>query len=200
MINYLSGKIKDIKEQTVTLLVNGVGFALQVAQTKHLIKDKEAEFYTYLHWNSEKGPSFYGFSNEVEKTVFLLIIDCPKIGPGIAINILSQIDSMQFLEIVSSQNEDALSDINGIGPKKAEHIIMFLKNKVAKLLSSGQIKIGKQQNFVQWQNVNDVLTSLNYSKSEITKTMQYLTEKYSTQNVSIDQLIRAALSYLSGNL
>ena len=200
MINYLKGSIKSIKDQTVTVLVNGIGYALQVTQTKNLVKNKESEFYTYLHWNQEKGPSFYGFSNELEKTVFLLIIDCPKIGPGIAIKILSQIEPGQFLEIISSQNEEALSKFNGIGPKKAEQIIMHLKNKVAKLLSSGEIQPDSQQNFVQWQNINDVLVSLNYSKPEITKTMQFLTEKYSGKNIQLDQLIRAALGFLSGNL
>ena len=77
-----------------------------------------------------------------------MIIDCPKIGPGIAINILSQISAGQFLEIISSHNEEALSSINGIGPKKAEQIIVTLKSKVAKLLTSGQIKTDTQQDFL----------------------------------------------------
>ena len=199
MISYLIGTVKEIKEKSLTLLVNGFGFNIQTPNTKGISTNKQLELFTYMHWNAENGPSLYGFTQELEKTVFLLIIDCPKIGPGIAINILSQISAGQFLEIVSSHNEEALSKINGIGPKKAEQIIVNLKSKVSKLLASGQIKSDQQQDFVQWQNVNDVLFSLNYSKPEIAKTMQYLTEKYSGQNVALDQLIRAALGYLSGN-
>ncbi|MFC1894436.1 Holliday junction branch migration protein RuvA [Candidatus Dependentiae bacterium] len=200
MISCLSGKIKEIKEKSVIIFVNGLGFELQTPNTKNLIKEKNIEMHTYLHWNQEKGPSLYGFIEELEKKVFLLIIGCPKIGPGIAIKILSQINASKFIEIISSQNQDALSSINGIGPKKAEQIIMFLKNKVSKLITSGELNANTQQDFVQWQNVNDVLISLNYSKPEIAKTMQYLTEKHSGQNIPLDQLIRSALGYLSGNL
>jgi len=200
VISYLAGTVKEVKDKSVTLLVNGFGLNIQTPNTKGISINKDLELFTYMHWNTENGPSLYGFTQELEKTVFLLIIDCPKIGPGIAINILSQISAGKFLEIVSSHNEKALSSINGIGPKKAEQIIVTLKSKVSKLLASGQIKSDTQQDFVQWQNVNDVLVSLNYSKSEIAKTMQYLTEKYSGQNVALDQLIRAALGYLSGNL
>jgi len=132
---------------------------------------------------------------------FLMIIDCPKIGPGIAINILSNLTAGQFLEVISSQNDKALSDINGIGAKKAEQIIVQLKHKVSKLISSGMISSEEtQQDFTQWQNVNDVLVSLNYSKPEISKAMQFLTEKHAGQNVPLDKLIRSALSYLSGNV
>ena len=200
MIDYLIGKVKDVKEKTITLLVSGIGFQLQTPHPENFIKDKEIELYTYLHWNQEKGPSFFGFKEELEKIVFLMIIECPKIGPGIAINILSQLNASQFLEIINSQNEKALSGINGIGSKKAEQIIVQLKHKVSKLLISGKLPAQTQQDFVQWQNISDVLITLNYSKQEIAKTMQYLTEKYAGQNIMLDQLIRSALKFLSGNI
>ena len=93
-----------------------------------------------------------------------------------------------------------MSSINGIGPKKAEQLIVQLKHKVTKLLASGEISSHSQQDFTQWQNVNDVLVSLNYSRQEISKVMQFLTEKYSGQNVPLDQLIRSALGFLSRNV
>jgi len=198
MINFLVGKVTSIEEKSVTLLVNGCGFQLQIPQTKSLMENKEIKLYTYLHWNQEKGPSFYGFTDETERKVFLMIIECSKIGPSIALNILSQITACNFIEIVTAQNEDALSTINGIGPKKAEQIIVQLKHKISKLLSSGELKMSEQQqNFTQWQNVSDVLVSLSYSRQEIARAMQYLTEKYSGQNYPLDQLIRSALSFLS---
>ena len=129
--------------------------------------------------------------------VFLMLIGCSKIGPSIALTILSKFSAGQFLEIIAAQNEKQLSSINGIGAKKAEHIIVQLKHKVQKLLASGEIKAETQESFVQWQNVSDVLTSLNYSKQEVSKAMLYLTEKYSGQNYNLDTLIRSALTYLS---
>ncbi len=201
MISYLSGKIKDVGDRTITLLTSDIGFLIHVSHPANFSVNNSAELFTYLHWNTENGPSFYGFQTELERKVFLMIIECPKIGPSIALNILSQIGAGEFLNIVSSQNEKALSSVNGIGEKKAEQIIVTLKHKVTKLLSSGQINIlgDQQQNFVQWQNVNDVLCSLGYTKQETSHALQHLTKKYNGENASLDQLIRSALTFLSAN-
>ena len=204
MIDYIVGTVQNVREKGATIMVSGLnppadglGFAFHLPQTQKLKKGDKVELYSYLHWNQEKGPSLYGFTTELERTTFLMIIDCPKIGPGIACNILSQLQAPQFLEIITSQNEKALSSVNGIGAKKAEQLIMQLKHKVSKLISSGAVQTDMQQDFVQWQNVSDVLTSLNYSKQEIGGAMKHLTETYKDQNYSLDQLIRAALGYLS---
>lgn len=197
MFDYLSGKVKDVREKSVTLLVGGIGFALNVPNTKNVIKDSTGEFYTYFHWNAENGPSLFGFQTELDRQVFLMIIDCPKIGPSIAISILSSMSAGQFLEIITLQNEKGLSAVNGIGAKKAEQIIVHLKHKVQKFVSTGAFVVEQQESFVHWQNVSDVLMSLNYSKQEIGKAMNHLSEKYTGQNMPLDQLIRSALSYLS---
>jgi Holliday junction DNA helicase RuvA len=201
MISYLSGKIKDVSDKTITLLVNNIGFLIYVPQPSGFSVNSSVELFTYLHWNPENGPSFYGFQTELERKVFLMIIECPKIGPSIALNILSQVGSGEFLNIVNSQNEKALSAVNGIGEKKAEQIIVTLKHKVSKLLASGQINIpgDQQQSFVQWQNVNDVLCSLGYTKQETYHALQHLSKKYNGETTSLDQLIRSALTFLSAN-
>ncbi len=200
MINYLEGTIKNVTDKTITLLVNGVGFNLATPQAKKFTNDQKITLHTYLHWNQEKGPSLFGFETEFERTVFLLIIDCPKIGPSIALNVLTHITPAQFLESITSQNEKTLSSISGIGTKKAEQLIAHLRHKVAKLISTGSIKSESQQSFTQWQHVNEVLSSLNYSRSEINKAMQYLTENHAGENIALDQLIRASLAFLSKGL
>jgi len=199
MIDYISGVLHKIDERYVTVVVHGFGLKIAVPHTKNLVIGSSATFHTHLHWSQENGPALFGFSNELERTVFLMIIECPKIGPSIGLNILGQLSVAEFLSIVASQNEKALSKVNGIGTKKAEQIIVELKHKVSKILEKGALHDEPQQDFVQWQNVSDVLSSLNYSKTEITKVMQHLTAKYTGQNCSLDQLIRAALGFLSSN-
>jgi Holliday junction DNA helicase RuvA len=197
MIDYIVGTVQKVYAKSAIILVNGLGLRCNIPQPNKLKDGEKIELYSYLHWNQEKGPSLYGFSSELERTTFLMIIDCPKIGPSIALTILSQIPAPQFLEIITSQNEKALSAINGIGTKKAELLITSLKHKVSKLISSGAVVDSGQQDFVQWQNISDVLTSLSYTKHEISNTMQYLTTNFNNQNYSLDQLIRAALTHLT---
>lgn len=197
MFEILTGTIIGTKDKSLTLMVGGIGFSINTPNARSFTPDTETKLYTYFHWNQENGPSLYGFSTELERKVFLLIIDCPKIGPSIGLNILSQLSASQFLEIVTTNNEAGLSTVNGIGSKKAEQIIVELKHKVQKLLNAGELALEQQQNFVLWQQLSEVLLSLNYTKPEVAKVTQHLAEKYTGQNYPLDQMIRAALAYLS---
>jgi Holliday junction DNA helicase RuvA len=197
MLDFLQGKIVGVHDKTITVAVGGIGFAVHVPQARNYVPDADIRLHTYLHWNQENGPSVYGFVTEIERKVFLLIINCPKIGPSIAMTILSQVSASEFLEMITAGSDSALSNLNGIGSKKAEQLIVELRSKVQKLINSGELAVEKQQSFVQWQQLSEVLTSLNYSKPEVIKATQYVAEKYTGQNYPIDQLIRAALSYLS---
>lgn len=197
MIDYLHGVVTRITDKKISMLVNNIGFELNVPTTKQISKDSECGVYVYFHWSSENGPSLYGFQDALQRDLFLMIIDCPKIGPSIALNILSQLSSTQFLDIIATQNEAALSSVQGIGAKKAEQIIVQLKHKVGAFIDKNRHIMEQQHSFVIWQNVSDVLSSLNYSKQEIGGAIQFLTEKYTQQNSSLDQLLRAALSFLS---
>ncbi len=199
MIDYVIGKVKRVKDLHLTILVNGLGLSFQMPQAQNVKEGDNVELHTYFHWNSDNGPSLFAFKTELERTVFLMIIDCPKIGPKIALTILSQMSTSDFLEIISSQDEKRLSTVNGIGAKKAEQIIMQLKSKVSKLISSGEIKVEENQNFSQWQNLNDVLVSLGYTKQEISGTIKYLGDM-KTENLSFDQLLRKSLGFLSKNI
>lgn len=197
MINTLSGTISATGEKAITLTVGGIGFAVSVPNPANYILQSTQSLFTYMHWNQENGPSLFGFATELERSVFLMIIDCPKIGPSIALTILSQMPVGTFLEIITAGNHQALTKVNGIGSKKAEQIVVELKHKVHKLLSNGSIVIEEQQSLVQWQQLTEVLISLNYTKQEASKTVQHLAEKYTGQSYQIDQLIRFALAHLS---
>jgi len=193
----LHGTITAVRDRDVTLTVGGIGFAVFVPQPTQFITDSTLQMFIHFHWNAENGPSLYGFVTELDRRVFLMIIDCSKIGPTLALNVLSRYSAGQFLEIITTANEAALSEVSGIGSKKAEQIIVELKHKVQKLINTGALAVEQQQGFVQWQQLNEVLLSLNYSKQEIAKVTNHLSEKYSGQNYPLDQLIRAALAYLS---
>lgn len=197
MIDILSGRVVHVQDKKITLMVGDIGFSVLAPHARQLVIDEKVSLFAYFHWSAENGPSLYGFPTQLTRNVFLLIIDCPKIGPALALNILSQMNVGQFLQAITTQKESALSALTGVGPKKAEQLIVDLKHKVQKLIDQGGDEIFMQANFVQWQQLSDVLTSLNYSKQEIGRTVTHLTAKYQGQECQLDQLIRAALAFLS---
>lgn len=198
MIDYITGTIKDLKDNTATILVSGFGLSVTIPQHQELEIGKPVELYSYMHWNAENGPSLYGFKDKLERIIFLLIIDCPKIGPKIAVNVLSQIKADDFIHIITSHDEKRLSSINGIGEKKAEHIIMHLKRKISKLLASGEIK-PQESKTLEWQNVSEALQSLGYTRQEIVGAVTNLSKSISKEQQTdpFPELMRRALAFLS---
>lgn len=196
MITTINGTVKAVKEQSIVVDVGA--FALQVAVPQESFFDvgKSVSLATYMHWNQEQGPSLYGFNSELEKSVFLITIDCSGVGPKIGLSVLASLGAERFIEIVQTGDEKALSKVSGIGPKKAEQMIVNLKHKVAKLLDSG-IKITGSAQITHWQNIQEVLESLNYSRTEITVVMKQLRESCPDVQLPFDQLIRRALGYLA---
>lgn len=196
MIHSISGTIKEIKEQTIVVDIGSIGLLLSVPTSIKFHQGQKISLATYMHWNQEQGPSLFGFEHEFERVVFMLVIGCSGIGPKIALAILAHLGAQGFLEVVSSGDERALSKVNGIGPKKAEQIIVQLKHKVSQLISSGQGSYDDTK-AKAWQEVSQALESLKYTRTEISQAMQYLTANHAGADLPFDHMLRQALSFLS---
>lgn len=196
MINTFSGQIKDINDSMLTVENNGIGLAIQVPQPTLFAVGQKTDLLVHMHWNSENGPSLFGFANALEKNVFLMITSCSGLGPKLAMAVLGQLGASEFLEAVQSGNEDALSDVSGIGAKKAEQIIVQLKHKVAKLIESGA-HVGASATLEKRHEISQVLKSLNYSPQEVRAAMNHINEQYPQSSVAFDQLVRHALAFLT---
>jgi len=196
MITCLTGPITHIEQNSITLMVGPMGLQVHVP-TSHFFHLKETTtLWTYMHWNQEQGPALYGFQTELDKTTFLLIISCNGIGPKIGLTAIAQLGSNAFLQAITENNAKALSNISGIGAKKAEQIIVQLKHKVQKLIASG-VSFEGAQSAQQLQELQEVLASLNYSRKEIDAACNWLSDKHKGDAVTFDLLMRQALSFLA---
>jgi len=197
MIDYFVGTVQELRQQEVLLNLGFVGVAVQIPRTHAFIQGEQVKIYTYLHWNAENGPSLYGFSSPVERSVFCVVISCSGIGPKIALAILSDIGAEGFLQSIQMADEQALSKVSGIGKKKAEQMIVALKHKVNALLESGTVTLEVDPCVMHMQDVSQALQSLNYSRGEINHAIDYIRKNVKTPDVTFDYLLRQALVYLS---
>jgi len=198
MISHISGTVKSISDQSIVVDLHGLGLQVSVAQEAVFQIGSPVQLHAYMHWNQENGPSLFGFTSELEKAVFLMIIDCSGIGPKIGLAALGSLGAERFIEVIQSGDERGLSKVNGIGPKKAEQMMVHLKHKVVKLLEKG-IKVTGSAQITHWQNIQEVLESLNYSRPEISATMRHLRESEVDAALPFDNLMRKALSFLAKN-
>ncbi len=199
MFSYIRGTVKGVVENQLTVEVHGVGFSLLVPNPELFQREKEVTVATYLQWNQEQGPTLYGFSNEYEKAIFILVIGCSGIGPKIALLILQHLSPTAFLKAIQTADIKTLSSISGIGPKKAEQLIVQLKHKVTALVDRTW-DVGSAEETAmleQWKNITQVLQSLNYSRQEIDQALSHLSQDAQTGDVAFDVLMRKALSFLA---
>ena len=199
MVDYFVGTIMHAEGQEVVVDVGMMGLTLHVANSKSFEVGTQSKIYSYMHWNEQSGPSFFGFAAVLERTVFCVIISCSGIGPKIALAILAELGAQGFLHAITTGDEQMLSSVSGIGKKKAEQIIVALKHKVATLMESG-VDMGDIQHASHFHDVSQALLSLNYSRPEVTRAMDYLKKNSKNGEGSFDHLLRHALSYLSKQL
>lgn len=197
MISQLTGTIHAVDKHKITVFAGPFGFDLSVPNANAFPAGSMATIFVHMHWNQENGPAFFGFSTELDRTVFNVLTDCSGIGPKIGLAVLADLGADGFLHAIEMGDERMLSKVNGIGAKKAEHIIFQLKGKVANLLKSG-IKIEGAKQIEHLHTVAEALESLNYSRPEITRTMNHLKESLAgSHEVPFDMLMRQALAHLS---
>ena len=174
MIDFICGKLDSVIDKKVTLVVGGFGLCINLPQTQNLKTNDDIKLYCHVHWNQDKGPTLFGFHSKFDREVFIAVIGCSQIGPSIAINILSQMSALQFLNLIVTQDSNGLSSINGIGSKKADQLILQLKRKSQKLLMSEGLPSDQSSNAANWQHVSGALSSLNYSKAEISNAIDHI--------------------------
>jgi Holliday junction DNA helicase RuvA len=199
MVDYLVGTVAQVQEQEIVLDVGIVGITLFVPSGRSFVQGSTVKIYSHLHWNSENGPSLFGFNDVLERSVFRIVTSCSGIGPKIALAILADLGTQAFLHAISTGNDQELSKVSGIGKKKAEQIAVQLKHKVAALLETGVI-LGNVQEISHIHDVCQALQSLNYSRQEINRAMEFMRKNGNLSGISFDVLLRQALAYLAKQL
>ncbi len=200
MISFLQGRIATCNDSSIVLNVAGIGFSIAVAHPELFKKDTDISVIIHMQWNQEQGPSLYGFLHEQEKIIFLMILDCSGFGPKIALLILKKISPINFLKAIQLADLKAFSGISGIGPKKAEQLVVQLKHKVKDLLEAGIFESSAastdQIALEQWKDISQALQSLNYSRQEIDRALQHIAN-HDSFTLSFDILLRKALTFLA---
>lgn len=132
MIAYLKGLITQKDKDTAILDVNGVGYEIYASsktlENLNISTPTELLIYTCMREDSLK---LYGFSKQLEKTLFLALIGINGIGPKMALVLLSAVPSFEaLLEMIETEDIKNLSGLPRVGRKKAQQIVLALKGKL----------------------------------------------------------------------
>lgn len=196
MINSLHGFIKEISPKSISIAISGIEFNVAVPNENVFFLNQEITIHIHFHWNQELGPQLYGFNTNLEKQIFTLLISCSGLGPKIALTILSQLSAENIIEAIMISDTNTLSSITGVSQKKAELIIMQLKDKIPKIASNNK-KLTEENSFIA--NIGELtqaLNSLGYSRKEVNIALSHI-KKLDIKEMQFNELLKKSLLFLS---
>lgn len=130
MISFLTGKIHNKTSDSLTLLVNGVGYLVFVPPST-LLKvsvGEDLELYVHTHVRDD-ALDLYGFAGAEDLSLFKLLISVSGVGPKTALAVIDRgVQAVKQAIIEADQNFFTL--VPRLGKKNAQKIIIELKSKL----------------------------------------------------------------------
>ena len=195
MIAYLKGKLTHKTPAFVYVDCNGVGYHVNISlNTFSELEDlDDVKIWTYVHTNDD-GQTLFGFMDDEERSLFVLLISVSGVGPNTARVILSYMTIDEAKSAIAHENVAALNKVKGIGPKTAKRIILDLKDKILKLNGDQPLLVGTQDNTLKNEALS-ALVALGFPKNTVEKQLKNI---FTTNNdlSQVEDVIKLVLKQM----
>ena len=193
MISYLKGNLIQKSPDQVIIDVGGVGYCALIPLSTYLKLgelDEAVELVIYTH-HTDNALSLYGFSTKKEREIFLKLISISGIGPKLALNVLSGIESSDLEDAIRNNDVARVSLIPGIGKKTALRIALELQEKLEKKGEVLRSKGSKEK-----EDIISALMNLGFKRTEVERVVEETIKSLSLR-VGFEKLLRESLKKLS---
>ena len=185
MFEYIFGELTVKKIDYVALDINGLAYKIFISlKTFEALGETGQDEKLYVHTHvKEDDISFYGFKTENERELFKALISTSGVGPKLGLAILSTYNVKDVINIVIESNSKLFTKVPGLGDKKAQKIILDLKDKVKELniietynengeISKGNPIVSDTSNtkiLLMKEDIKLALESLGYLNADVSK-------------------------------
>lgn len=132
MYAYIRGIVDEKNIDRVVIEAAGVGYELicSDATLRQLSVGDEAKLLTHFNVSQDGTVTLYGFMTSDERAMFRRLIAVNRVGPKLALGILSKLAPSDIAMAIVTQNAAAFDRIPGLGKKTAARLLLELKEKV----------------------------------------------------------------------
>ncbi|MDD1714135.1 MAG: Holliday junction branch migration protein RuvA [Methanoregulaceae archaeon] len=195
MISSLSGDVEYVGDGYAVIGVRGVGYQVRMTApglTTVRSAKGPVRLFTHLVVRDDE-LALYGFLHQSERELFLMLISVTRVGPVLALSVLSQIAIPDFVAAIIDEDEGILTSISGVGKKNAKRLILELKEKLEKraVEFSGDMPAGYDP---LRRDAVSALVALGFSQKDSAAAVTKATEGKAPGQVSV--VIKAALREL----
>lgn len=188
MISFLQGKIIFKKEKFVVLDVAGVGYKVFLSKKTYGQIPAEGDnlkLFCFLNVR-ENLLDLYGFLNYEELEFFELLDTISGVGPKAALEISSLGPLEKIKKEILAHDSEIFAKIPGIGPKKAQTIILELSGRIEEITKE-KIKITKIPD-----EAEEALVNLGFSRQRAKEALSQIPKEAEVT----EQRVKAALKIL----
>jgi Holliday junction DNA helicase RuvA len=195
MIAHLSGRVLRKSPQEVVVDVGGVGYRVTIPLSTFYRLGAEGEpaalrVHTHVR---EETIALFGFLTLAEHDLFEKLIGVAGVGPKLAVNILSGIESDDLAEALRGGDLPRLTRIPGVGRKTAERLVLELKDKMPAAASTPTAPT--PDGGADRDDVLSALVHLGYSRPEAERAVERAARDGGERR--FEDLLRHALRALS---
>lgn len=197
MIAYLNG---DITYKTPTYIYvdcHGVGYHVNISLNTYakLENLQKIKILTYLNVKEDE-QTLFGFFDDDERSLFILLISVSGVGVNTARIILSYMTPDEVRTAIIHENAVSLGKVKGIGPKTAKRIILDLKDKVIKESGSDHVILVGPETVSIRSEALSALVALGFPKPVVEKQIKTVMEKNPNTD-QVEELIKQVLKQMS---
>jgi Holliday junction DNA helicase RuvA len=195
MYDFFEGTIDHRGPTNLVIDVNGVGYALFVPLGTPGEVGSRQRIWVHLTVR-EDAHTLYGFASIQQRQLFRMLLSVRGVGPSVALNMLSSLDSEQVTGAILAGNKAVFTSIKGVGKKTADQIMLDLGEKVARLGSStpfvdGQSKTQAPRVDDRLQDAISALVSIGYKEKDALKLVERADKD--SEDLTVEDLIRCVL-------
>ncbi|MDH6534927.1 Holliday junction branch migration protein RuvA [Parabacteroides sp. 52] len=195
MIEYIKGEIVELTPAHMIMECAGIGYALHISLNTYSAYNGQSTGKIYVYEViREDAHLLFGFSDKLERELFLQLTSVSGVGPNTARMILSSLPPEELIQVITSKNEAALTGVKGIGLKTAQRILVDLKNKVKPVDGMSDKVISAAGDAAVTEEAVAALVMLGFQKAASQKAVLSILKN--SPLLSVEQVIKTALRML----
>ena len=193
MITQLRGRLVEKSPTSVVIDCQGVGYLVNISLYTfgQLTDEENIQLYTHLQVR-EDAHTLYGFTTDLERQLFRLLIGISGIGANTARTMLSSLSPSEIGQAIQGEQVDIIQSVKGIGAKTAQRVVIELRDKIQAIVADAGIP-GVSSNTNRDEALS-ALVVLGYQTKSCVKVIDELLSM--DAEMSVELLIRNALNKL----
>jgi Holliday junction DNA helicase RuvA len=195
VIARLTGQLIERCVDSAIIDVNGVGYRVSVSKlTAEGLPASGQAVSLQIHTHVRQDAiSLFGFLDLAERQAFEALIGMNGMGPKAAMGVLSGIAADELARAVAAEDLARLCMVSGIGKKKAERMVLELKDKLIVVAAVA----GQATPSAELDDLRSALMNLGFKPAEIEQIIPELRKRVG-EGDGLDVLLPQALGLLRG--